>query len=93
MSKIITYSEARDHLKTYLDYVVNNNDPVFITRKNGEEAVLISKKDYDSIEETEYLLTSHANKKYLLESINSVNNGDWREWKSFSIDDLKNDLK
>ncbi|RYE07072.1 MAG: type II toxin-antitoxin system prevent-host-death family antitoxin, partial [Sphingobacteriaceae bacterium] len=36
---------------------------------NGEDVVVISKADYDSMQETFYLLKSPANAKRLLESL------------------------
>ncbi len=69
MSKTISYSDAREHLKTYLDYTIQNNDPIFITRKNGGDAVLMSKNDYNSIEETLYLLSSEKNRKHLTKAL------------------------
>lgn len=76
MSKIVTYSEVRDNLKAYLDYVTENHDPVFITRKNGEEVVMIAKSDYEAMDETAYLLSTEANKKALLDTIDKINRGD-----------------
>ncbi len=93
MSKIINYSEARNNLKKYLDYVIDNNDSVIITRKNGEEVVMMSKKDYDIADETSYLLSSENNRNNLFESIEKINNNEWKNWKSYSIEDLKKDLE
>ena len=76
MSKIVSYSEVRNNLKTYLDYVTESHDPVFITRKNGEEVVMIAKSDYEAMDETAYLLSTEANKKNLLETVNKINEGD-----------------
>ena len=58
MSKEVSYSDAREHLKTYLDFVVQNSETLIITRKNNEDVVMMSRKDYDSMEETLYLLSS-----------------------------------
>ena len=76
MSKIVSYTEARDNLKTYLDYVTTNHDPVFITRKNGEEVVMIAKSDYEAMDETAYLLSTEENKKRLLDTVTKINSGD-----------------
>lgn len=71
MSKEVSYSEARDHLKTYLDYVSHNSDTVIISRKNGDDVVMMSRKDYNSLEETLYLLSSSKNRELLLRAMRS----------------------
>jgi antitoxin YefM len=66
MPKAVSYSDARDHLKTHLDYVVNNSQTLVIVRKNGDDVVMMARKDYESLEETLYLLSSPKNRKHLL---------------------------
>jgi len=75
MSKEVSYSDAREHLKTYLDYVVQNSETLIITRKNSDDVVMMSRKDYDSLEETLYLLSSPKNRKHLLSSIKNQGKG------------------
>ena len=57
MSKEVSYSDAREHLKYYMDYVVNNSDTIVISRRDSDDVVMMSRKDYDSMEETLYLLS------------------------------------
>lgn len=71
----ISYSEARKNLKKYLDEVYNNHDPLIITRKNNENVVVISLDDYNSLTETNYLLSSEKNAKRLLTSLEKVRKG------------------
>ncbi|NBV06370.1 MAG: type II toxin-antitoxin system Phd/YefM family antitoxin [Proteobacteria bacterium] len=75
MSKQVSYSDAREHLKTYLDFVVQNSETLIITRKNNEDVVMMSRKDYDSMEETLYLLSSTKNRKRLLSAIKNEGKG------------------
>ena len=67
--EIASYSEFRQHMKSFLDAVIKTHKPLFITRKHGEELVVISKEDYTSMEETLYLLSSPKNAERLMESI------------------------
>jgi antitoxin YefM len=65
MNDSISYSELRGHLKDHLDRVCNEHVPLFVTRKRGEEVVILSREDYASLEETAYLLRSPTNAKRL----------------------------
>lgn len=62
-------------MKSYLDKVRNNHIPLYVTSANGEDVVVISKADYESMEETFYLLKSPANAARLLQSIEDYKNG------------------
>jgi antitoxin YefM len=82
MSKEVSYSDAREHLKTYLDFVVQNSETLIITRKNNEDVVMMSRKDYDSMEETLYLLSSAKNRKHLLSEVKNIKKGNSVTFKS-----------
>ena len=71
----ISYSEARENLKSVIDKVVADRAPILITRQRGEGAVLISASDWEGIEETLYLLSSPANAKRLLEAVRGFEAG------------------
>lgn len=73
----ISYSEVRKNFKRYLDEVYNNHDPMIITRKNNENLIIISLDDYNSLTETQYLLSSENNRKHLITSLKQLrsNNG------------------
>ncbi len=74
--KAISYSEARENLKSVIDRVVADHAPIAITRQRGEGAVLVSESDWASIEETLYLLRSPANASQLLEAIRGLEAGE-----------------
>ena len=65
----ITYTDLRQNLKTYMDNVIQNSDPLIITRKNNENVVLISVAEYNSLLETNYLLSNKTNAEHLKKSI------------------------
>ena len=73
--QITTYTSFRQQLKSYLDKVRKEHTPLYVTSANGEDVVVISKSDYESMEETFYLLKSPANASRLLKSIEDYNNG------------------
>jgi antitoxin YefM len=64
----ISASEARSHLFPLLQQVNDDHVPVRITSKAGD-AVLMSAEDFDSWQETIYLLRSPANARRLMEAV------------------------
>lgn len=73
--KTMTYSESRARYAETLDAVVNDAEPVVITRAGHEPVVIVSKRDYESLLETAYLLRSPANARRLLASIERLEQG------------------
>jgi antitoxin YefM len=64
----ISASEARQRLFPLLEQVNTDHLPVRITSKAGD-AVLMSADDYDSWQETVYLLRSPENARRLMEAV------------------------
>ena len=71
----ITYTTARENLASTMDRVCADHAPVIITRNRDQAVVMLSLDDYESLQETAYLLRSPANTKRLLASIESLNSG------------------
>lgn len=67
--RAITYTAARENLAATMDRVCLDHDPVIITRNRDQAVVLMSLEDYESLQETAYLLRSPANAKRLFESM------------------------
>lgn len=74
----ITATDARKALFPLIEQVNDDHTPVEIVSKRGN-AVLISKDDYDAMVETAYLLSSPANARRLLDSMEAVRAGQYRE--------------
>lgn len=77
--KIISFTEARNSLKSVLDRVINDADCTVITRRDSEDAVVMSLDYYESLMETVYLLKSPANAEHLRKSIAQYNQGKVKE--------------
>ena len=77
----ITYTEARENLATTIKKVCRDHDPVIITRKRENSVVMMSLDDYESLQETSYLLRSPRNAQRLLESIKELKEGKGKERK------------
>ena len=75
----VNYSDLRRNLKGYMDKVYDDQETLIVTRKNNENVVLISIDEYNSLLETNYLLSNEANAKHLTESLRSARNGEAAE--------------
>lgn len=73
--KVVNYTDLRLNLKKWLDSVIEDVEEVIIKRKNQKDLVLISLEEYNSLKETNYLL-SGKNRDVLLESLDQISNGE-----------------
>lgn len=67
--EITTLSDFRQNMKAYFEQVFNMGKPLFIKRPKGKDMVLMSKSEYNSMQETFYLLRSPKNAERLLKAI------------------------
>lgn len=80
--KTITISDFRKDIKAYCDYVTSSKDIITIPRtKRAEAIVLMSMSEYNSLKETEHLLSTAANREWLEESIEQAARGELIEYK------------
>ena len=71
----ITASQARAQLFPLIEQVNEDMKPVVITSKAGN-AVLISQSEYESMIETTYLLSTPANREWIMESLAQADRGE-----------------
>jgi antitoxin YefM len=69
------YSELRNNLKSYLDGVINDNEPLIVHRAGNESVVVISLEEYNSIKETEYIMRSPAMMDIIRRGDEEIKNG------------------
>jgi antitoxin YefM len=71
--RTISCSDLRRNLATTLDSVTDDHAPVMITRDRGKPAaVLMSLADYESCQETSFLLRNPRNADRLLTAIDEL---------------------
>lgn len=92
MTPVVTYTQARQNLKDIGDKVCNDSTPIRIQRKNGGDLVILSADDFDSMEETLYLMRSPKNAARLSKAMERVKQK--KNLISFSdVDELREKLK
>ena len=71
----ISFTDARNHLKTVLDQVASDATPTIISRRDAADAVIMSLDYYNSLMETLHLLKTPANAAHLQRSITQYHSG------------------
>ncbi|WP_194972338.1 type II toxin-antitoxin system Phd/YefM family antitoxin [Aquiflexum lacus] len=72
---ITTYAKFRQNLKAFLDKIITDHSPLYVTRTSREDVEVLSKTDYESMQETIYLLNSPKNGERLLKGIREFEKG------------------
>ena len=75
---VSTFTETRKNFASTMQKVIDNNEPLVITRQNHESVVMLSLSDFKSYEETAYLMQSINNATRLNSAIASLEAGEGR---------------
>lgn len=75
----INYTELRKDLKKNLDQATENNELIVVHRPNGKSVIIVSLDEYNSLNETSYLLSSAKNKERLKSSIEQIKNKNFKK--------------
>ena len=72
----VSMTQLRSNMKKYLDDVSKSSDVIVVSKASENESVVIlSIKEYNSLNETGHLLSTSANRQRLDISINQLKKG------------------
>jgi antitoxin YefM len=71
----ISYTAARQNLAETMNKVIEGHDTVIITRRKAGAVVMMSLEDFNSMQETMYLLGNPANAEHLRKSMTDLEEG------------------
>ena len=81
-----TLSKLRSNLKRFADQAVSERVPIRVRRRSGDDLILMSAEEYDSLAETAHLLASPRNAARLLAALARARKG---KGTRFTIEDLR----
>ena len=71
----ITVNRFRENLKSIVEQVVNEHSPIKVTRRAGEDFVVISADDWEREQETLYVLQNESLMQQVAASLSSHSQG------------------
>ena len=71
----ISYTTARENLAATMHKVCDDHAPIIITRNRDQAVVMISLEDFESLEETAYLLKNPKNSQRIMSAITQLDAG------------------
>lgn len=65
----VSVNRFRDNLKTFVEEAVNNHLPLKVTRRSGDDFIVMSADDWEREQETLYVLQNNDLMKQIAESL------------------------
>ncbi|OAQ39752.1 prevent-host-death protein [Pedobacter psychrophilus] len=72
--KVVNYTDLRVNLKKWMDLVIDDVEELIVKRKDNKDLVIISLEEYNSLKETNYLLSGN-NREVILRSLQDAKDG------------------
>lgn len=69
------YTELRKNLKEHIEAVIADNDALIVDRGNNTGVVMISLEEYNSIMETEYIMSNSKVLADIQQSLQEISEG------------------
>ena len=70
----VSVNKFRDNLKSFVEQVFSEHEPLKVTRRNGEDFIVVAANDWEREQETLYVLQSSDLIKQISNSMETHNN-------------------
>lgn len=67
----VSVNQFRDNLKSYVEQTVSEHEPLKVTRRAGDDFVVMSADDWEREQETLHVLQSNSLMQQIAESLNT----------------------
>ena len=84
----ISVNKFRDNLKTFVEQVVNNHAPIKVTRRSGDDFIVMSAEDWERERETLYVLQNNSLMSQIADSISTHSKGSGHRPTEEDIDEI-----
>ena len=71
----ISVNQFRHNLKTFVERAVSTHEPIKVTRRAGEDFVVISAEDWEREQESLYVLKNKSLMQQIADSLTTHNSG------------------
>lgn len=81
------FTNVRNNFKKYCDKVIEDAQPIIVTRKNDKNVVIISLEEYNNLRENMYIFSNQEYVERLLKSKEQIDQGKTKNKKLIEVDD------
>ena len=67
----VSVNQFRDNLKNFVEQTISEHEPIKVTRRNGEDFIVLSADDWEQEQETLYVLQNSDLMKQIVVSMES----------------------
>lgn len=69
----VSVNQFRDNLKSFVEKVISTHSPLKVTRRSGDDFVIVSADDWEREQETLYVLQNNNLMQQIAESLSTHN--------------------
>jgi len=84
----VSVNKFRDNLKKFVEQVVNQHEPIKVTRRAGEDFVVVSAQDWEREQETLYVLQNSDLMKQIAASTSTHTKGQGYKLTAEEVDEI-----
>ena len=84
----VSVNKFRDNLKMFIEQIVSEHTALKVTRRSGEDFVVVSANDWEREQETLHVLQSNSLMKQIAESLKTHSQGNGYQPTQDEIDEI-----